>query len=439
MKTNIAKSDRRRPAPVEIFSDINNLPGAVWLDSSLTFDDRGINSFIAHNPAAEIIWENDKVIVRGLDKKVVYKNKYTFFDQLERLTQKHAWAIGFISYEAALPFLGLDFPDKKPSIPLAHFNFYDTLIKYDNSSRLINNFEENKLFQQLPKKNRFDFDNRNIKNRCLSDIQPVISRADYVEKINTIKNYIREGDIYQANFTTRFDMESNLSPYDVYLRLRYLNPAPYSAFLNFGDYQIISSSPERMFKKEGDYITSSPIKGTIERGKTKKEIRTNINKLLDSDKDKAELLMITDLVRNDLGKIAQTGSVKVDKLFKTEVYSSLIHLVSDISGRLDGNVSLTEIFKALLPGGSITGAPKKRAVEIINEVEHIPRSVYTGCIGIINKDCADFNIAIRTMIYKDGFYQLHAGGGIVADSNAESEYDEMLLKAKNLIRSLGIH
>jgi para-aminobenzoate synthetase component 1 len=148
--------------------------------------------------------------------------------------------------------------------------------------------------------------------------------------------------------------------------------------------------------------------------------------------------MIVDLERNDLGKIAHIGSVRVDELFKTEVYSSLIHLVSDISAHLKPEVRLPDIFRALLPGGSITGAPKRRAVEIINQLETTPRSVYTGCIGYLDGDRADFNIAIRTMLYRDGVYHVHAGGGIVDDSDPEAEYQEMLLKAGNLLRALGV-
>lgn len=420
-------------SPKEIFSNIADLPGAIWLDSSLSFDDRGRYSFIAFKPVAEILWLDNSVIIKKHNKTVEQKSCKLFFEQLELLTKQYEWAVGFISYEATLPFLGFEIGTKSESVPLAHFCFYDSMIVYDN----INKTFLNNNYSEIITKHDRDVDNSKHKEPSKSRIKAVLSKSEYLENIEIIKNHIKEGDIYQANFTTRFDVESDASPYDVYLKLRELNPAAYSAYLNFGDYQILSSSPERMFKKDGDFITSSPIKGTIKRGKTDSELGENINKLLNSAKDKAELLMIVDLVRNDLGKIAKTGTVKVDRLYKAEVYSSLVHLVSDISAQLKTDVKLHDIFRALLPGGSITGAPKKRAVEIINSLETVPRSVYTGCVGIINNDNADFNIAIRTMTHKDGIFRLHAGGGIVADSDVEAEYDEMYLKAKNLIKALG--
>jgi para-aminobenzoate synthetase component 1 len=233
-------------------------------------------------------------------------------------------------------------------------------------------------------------------------------------------------------------VNSDSDPFDVYRRLRRLNPAPYGAYLNFGNYQVLSTSPERMFLKQGNQISTSPIKGTIANGSDLSSSELNRSRLLQSEKDRAELLMIVDLERNDLGRIAQTGSVQVERLFKAEIYSSLIHLVSDISAELRHDVKLKDILNALMPGGSITGAPKKRAVEIIADMERDPRSVYTGCIGYVDGDTADFNIAIRTMIHSGGQYHVHAGGGIVADSDPVAEYEEMLLKARNLLRALGV-
>jgi para-aminobenzoate synthetase component 1 len=192
-----------------------------------------------------------------------------------------------------------------------------------------------------------------------------------------------------------------------------------------------------MFYRHRDLITACPIKGTIKSANNETERTVQLEKLLNSTKDKAELLMIVDLMRNDLGKIAKTGSVEVSNLFCAEEYSSLIHLVTDVSARLKDNIKYSEIFEALMPGGSITGAPKKRAVEILQEHEPAPRGAYTGCIGYVNGDKADFNIAIRTMFHQNNLYQINAGGGIVADSEPNSEYQEMLLKANNLFRALG--
>jgi para-aminobenzoate synthetase component 1 len=222
------------------------------------------------------------------------------------------------------------------------------------------------------------------------------------------------------------------------MRLRQLNPAPYSAYIDFGEYQVLSSSPERMLYCCDGRVHSSPIKGTIARGSTESETAANLERLVQSEKDRAELLMIVDLVRNDLGKVARIGSVNVDRLFRPQVYSSVIHLMADISAERRPGVGLEQLLAALLPGGSITGAPKRRAVEIIDALEVTPRSVYTGCIGYVKGGAVDLNIAIRTMVRYAGVYHIHAGGGIVADSRPETEYDEMLLKAANLFKCLGV-
>jgi para-aminobenzoate synthetase component 1 len=269
-------------------------------------------------------------------------------------------------------------------------------------------------------------------------VSATISRDEYLSRVRRIKEHVHEGDIYQANFTSKFEVATGEQPFDVYSRLRQLSPAPYAAFLNFGDMQTLSSSPERMLLREGTHIITSPIKGTIVAGETAAEIEVNRQRLLASAKDRAELLMIVDLERNDLGKVARTGSVRVDSLFRTELYRSLIHLVSDVSAEINDATSTRSVLQALLPGGSITGAPKLRAIEILQQLEETPRGLYTGCIGYMKPGRADFNIAIRTIVHQNSVYHVHAGGGIVADSSPEAEYEEMLLKASNMFRALGL-
>jgi len=397
--------------------------------------DRGRFSIIACRPVMDLWLDDCRIKINRENKSTTIHDYSTFYDLLEKFLKDKPkmYAIGYITFEATLPFLGLN-----PICREARFLFYDSVLIYDhmkNEYRLSNSEYDN--YTALFKKNRSLVSTNRI-DQWNYEVQPVITRENYFEKINRIKWHIHEGDIYQANFTTCFEVNTDLPPFAAYRQLRQLNPAPYSAYMNFGNYQILSSSPERMFKKEVAHITTSPIKGTIARGENPAEEKANLNRLLNSEKDKAELLMIVDLERNDLGKIAETGSVKVNELYKPEIYSSLIHLVSDIEAVIKPGIGMKDIFRALLPGGSITGAPKKRAVEIITTLESTPRSVYTGCIGYINGERADFNIAIRTMERRDGKYFIHAGGGIVADSEPEAEYEEMLLKAKNLFKALGL-
>ena len=343
------------------------------------------------------------------------------------------WAIGYVSYEAALPWLSLA-PGSMSELPEIHFFVYDRILVYDNLTGV---FSDPDLALEWMETGDETRDHRQGVKAPEAVLYPTLSRQEYLERIDRIKWHIREGDIYQANFTCRFDGHCHFDPFAAYLRLRRLNPCFYGGYLNFGDYQILSSSPERMFLWSDNRITSSPIKGTIARGQSRGETERNLGRLINSAKDRAELLMIVDLVRNDLGRIASTGSVNVDSLCRTELLSSVIHLVADISARPRPESTLADVFRAILPGGSVTGAPKRRAVEILRDLEATPRSVYTGAIGYVGAGRADFNIAIRTMIHQHGCYHIHAGGGIVADSQPEAEYAEMVLKASNLLTAIG--
>ena len=421
--------------PQKLFAPLSNQPGAIWLDSSLTSGDRGRYSFIARNPSMEAILEDDRLTVRKKDGQVLTYSGRGWLDVLDRLwADGKRFSVGYLSYEATLPFIGLKPIRKHPVFPDARFLFYDSVLCYDHQTLSL--LATNPDYDDYADLTSDDSPSESITNSITSKVSSTLSRRTYLDKVDIIKQHLHEGDIYQANFTTRIDISSNCHPFDAYSRLRQLSPAPYSAYLNFGDYRILSSSPERMLLKHGDRITTGPIKGTIARGGSRAEQECNRTRLLNSEKDRAELLMIVDLERNDLGRIAQTGSVTVDALFRSEVYSSVIHLVADISATVKPRTTTGQILATLLPGGSITGAPKKRAVEILNELESVPRSVYTGVIGYVHNGCADFNIAIRTMIHHGCIYQVHAGGGIVADSDPELEYNEMLLKAGKMLESL---
>ncbi|MDM8129386.1 aminodeoxychorismate synthase component I, partial [Paraclostridium benzoelyticum] len=262
-------------------------------------------------------------------------------------------------------------------------------------------------------------------------------KSEYINAIEKVRDYIKQGDIYQANLTQRFSGKTNLSSYQLYKRLRDVSKAPFAAFLNFENYQVLSNSPERFIKCIDNTIEARPIKGTRPRGKTVEEDIRLQEELRNSEKDKSELLMIVDLERNDLGKISEIGSVKVPELFVIEPYANVSHLVSTVTGKLKDSLSSTDVIKATFPGGSITGAPKIRAMEIIDELEPTQRNVYTGSVGYIgfNGDM-DFNIAIRTLIKKDENIFFQVGGGITWDSNPEEEYQETLDKAKSIMKAV---
>jgi aminodeoxychorismate synthase component I len=401
--------------------------GTIWLDSSLVIGDRGHCSYQATGPILDVCLEQDRLVVQHADGRRIESSARLARDYLRELwSDASKYSVGYVSYEAMLPLVGIN-PKRVPGIPALRFLVYDSLVELPAINYGSSPWDD------------FDAALAAVAPRHHRAVSSSLTRSEYLERVATIKEHIRQGDIYQANLTCRFEVKTAIDPFDAYCRLRSLNPAPYSAYLNFGDYQILSSSPERMFLKTGDRITTGPIKGTIAHGNTAKETEANRRTLLRSEKDRAELLMIVDLERNDLGRVCRTGSVTVDTIFRPEVYSSVIHLVSDVSGRLRDGTDVVEIISALGPGGSITGAPKKRAVEILQQLEPVPRSVYTGLIGYVHGNRADFNIAIRTMVHQNGTYHIHAGGGIVADSRADTELEEMLLKAGNMMRALGIN
>lgn len=277
-------------------------------------------------------------------------------------------------------------------------------------------------------------------------VQPALSfrsnftREAYVEAIARTVEYVLAGDIFQANIAQRFlaDLPASFDPWAFYKRLRMRNAAPFAAYLAFGDLTFASSSPERFLKVEGDRVEARPIKGTSKRWADPHADGSSSRALLDSEKDRAENVMIVDLLRNDLSRVCRPGSVEVPKLCGLETYASVHHLVSVVSGRLREGLSVGDLINASFPGGSITGAPKLRAMEIIAELEGHARGVYCGSIGWMGfSGDADFNIAIRTAAIAHGRAVFQAGGGITALSDPRAEYDETLTKARAVFEAFG--
>jgi len=266
-----------------------------------------------------------------------------------------------------------------------------------------------------------------------------LSRTAYRRAAEQVLTYIGAGDIYQANLAQRFTCPYGGTGWDLYRRLRAVNPAPFAAFMEMGGWQVVSGSPERFITVRGRHIETRPIKGTRPRGATPDEDQAQLAELLASEKDAAELVMIVDLQRNDIGRVCEYGSVRVPDLRRVEATPNVWHTVATVEGRLRPEATTSDILKATFPGGSITGAPKVRAMEIIAELEPVRRDVYTGAIGYLGFDGRlDLNIAIRTAIVKEGNVYFHAGGGIVADSDPGAEYRETLAKGSGIARALGV-
>ena len=263
--------------------------------------------------------------------------------------------------------------------------------------------------------------------------EPVWGFDRYAAAMVTLKEYIAAGDVYQANFTFPMTAQMTGHPADLYAGLKIRQPVGHGAYVDLGDDVLLSRSPELFFEVNGSgQITTRPMKGTMPRGASPQMDHANKNWLMSSAKDRAENLMIVDLLRNDVGRLAEIGSVKVPKLFSIETYETVHQMTSEVQAQLRPNLTVTDLFTALFPCGSITGAPKIRAMQIIAELEEAPRDAYCGAIGWLSPDGPmGFNVAIRTLLVgKDGDVRLNVGGGIVYDSTAEAEYEEALWKAR---------
>jgi len=268
--------------------------------------------------------------------------------------------------------------------------------------------------------------------------QSNFTREAYLQALSRIREYIRQGDVYQVNLTQRFSFPLSGEPYYLFLRLFQVNPAPFYAYLNCGDFQVLSTSMERFLCRRGDYLETRPIKGTRPRGLTPAADAVLRQELAASPKDDAELSMIVDLLRNDLGKVCRPRTVKVKEHKRLEAYQNVYHLVSVVAGQLQPGCSAVDILRATFPGGSITGCPKIRAMEIIDELEPHVRHVYCGAIGYLGLHRnLDLNVAIRTAIITRGRGYFAVGGGVVYDSREEDEYEETLHKAGTLFRVIA--
>ncbi|MEW6351866.1 MAG: aminodeoxychorismate synthase component I [Thermodesulfobacteriota bacterium] len=272
----------------------------------------------------------------------------------------------------------------------------------------------------------------------VGSLRSTFSREGYLDAVEKIRTYIRNGDVYQVNLSQRFEFPFAGDPFDLWKGLFQRNPAPFFAFINAGDHQVLSTSMERFLLRKGSQVETRPIKGTRKRGATAAEDEELRDELANSPKDDAELSMIVDLLRNDLGRVCQPRSVRVTEHKRLEAYENVYHLVSIVLGTLRPNVSHLDLIRATFPGGSITGCPKIRAMEIIDELEPVARHVYTGCIGYLGwHDNLDMNIAIRTAVIHRGRGLLSVGGGVVYDSDPADEYDETLHKGRTFLRLFG--
>jgi para-aminobenzoate synthetase component 1 len=436
-------------APDELFAGLCDRPGAFLLDSALPAGGLGRYSFIGFDPFLVLRASDGEVRLQRAEGEEAFRGDV--LNALSGLLEKYrctarpdipfpGGAVGFFSYE---------FGAKLEKVTSSHVNdlaapevelgFYDGILMFDLVAHRafmvanpIDKADPAEIFQRLQRTLSHPRQNQQKKPKSKLEMAgplPDFNKNAYLQAVARIKSYIAAGDVYQVNLAQRFASTLPCHPYELYRRLRRRSPAPFASYLNMDSLQVVSSSPERLLRIQNGRVETRPIKGTRPRGTTDADDLRLRAELLASEKDRAELLMIVDLERNDLGRVCEPGSIQVGELFRLETHPTVHHLVANISGQLRPKCGVVDCLRALLPGGSITGAPKIRAMQIIDELETTRRGVYTGAIGYLGFDGnCDLAIAIRTILCAAGRAYYHVGSGIVWDSDPESEFQETIDK-----------
>ena len=400
-----------------------------------------ITSFSSDDPLSEI-------------QKITSSFKSADINNLPRF---YGGYVGFFAYESAryaekkiadLPAKESKFQEHMPEIFLVKA---EQLVVYDNfknTAQVIFNADPSKHSYEIVKNQinemKASFSSASTlaeitfkDPKSLKHFESNFKKEEYIEAVNKIKNYIKEGDVFQVVLAQDFYSKFDLNPFDLYRAIRKLNPSPYMYFLDLEECQVVGSSPEILVRLENDKLTLRPIAGTRKRGKDPEEDKQNEDDLLNDPKELAEHLMLIDLGRNDVGRVSEIGSVKVTDKMVIEKYSHVMHIVSNVVGTLSKDLDYLDALKASLPAGTLSGAPKIRAMEIINELEPSSRGIYGGAIGYISwNGNVDTAIAIRTAVIKDKMIHVGAGAGIVADSIPENEWLECIQKSKAFVDAL---
>ncbi|MEO6904274.1 MAG: anthranilate synthase component I family protein [Bacteroidia bacterium] len=386
-----------------------------------------------------------KIIALGSTSELVLQDSTPALEQLEDFISKtKGWLFGYFSYDLKNEIEMLSSKNKdKMEFPLLHF--FSPKIVITITKEIITIFYNasflNKNEAELILKNAF-LENIEMaaKEALTIKIETKISKESYVNSVNDLKQHIRKGDIYEVNFCQEFFAENvEIEPANLFERLNSLSAAPFAAYCKFNTHYVMCSSPERYLHKRNNTLLSQPIKGTTRRSKNIEEDAQLKSNLLNNTKEQSENLMIVDLVRNDLSRIAETGSVKVDELLGIYSFKQVHQLISTVSCKIKKNITFTEIIKSTFPMGSMTGAPKIKAMQLIDKYESSRRGLYSGAIGYITPERDfDFNVVIRSILYnaKKKYLSFMVGSAITDKSNAEDEYDECLLKAKAMLEVL---
>ena len=433
-------------------------------------------SFIGAGNSSLIKFEDEVFTMKTSGKEVVKVKTKSPLDELEKVINEYrlyknpelnhfvGGAVGYLSYDLVKYFENIKLAKDKLSLPEIMLYLTDVVIVFDhflNRMKIISTVKIEKdtekdadkaYFQSIQKieeieskifssskngnGNNFSYLADNTKK---FDIKSNFSKQKFLEAVKKAKKYIIDGEAFQVVLSQRFSIDSLSNPFNIYRALRTTNPSPYMYYINFGKFKIIGSSPEPLIKINGRKILTCPIAGTKKRGASPKEERFLVSSLLNDEKEMAEHNMLVDLSRNDLGRVCKFGSIKIKKYMSVEKYSHVIHLVSRIEGTLDKKSTIYDALKSTFPAGTLTGAPKIRAMQIISELEPDCRGPYGGVVGYFGYDGSlDTCITIRTAIIKDGKAYIQAGAGIVYDSVPENEWNETLNKAGALFKAIKL-
>lgn len=438
-----------------IFNKIAHLPWAIFLDSGQPQSEFGHYDVMVANPFVKLITKRD--VTEVIDANGAVSTQDDPFDVLKKAIAPYqigktelpfeGGALGYFAYDLGrslekLPSIAVD----AEQLPEMMVGIYDWAVVVDHRLKqayLVSHAQNAATQKEWPMLCALFEAPCDALNRSafavISALTSNLTPTAYRQAFEKIQQYIQAGDCYQVNLAQRFSVQASGSGWDAYQSLRDISPAPFMAYMHLQDgpseIEVLSASPERFLQVYGEHVETRPIKGTRPRAADPIQDRENAASLQNSPKDRAENLMIVDLLRNDIGKVCETGSVHADHLFALESFANVHHLVSTVTGKLKPNMTAIDLLRACFPGGSITGAPKLRSMEIIEELEPNRRGIYCGAIGYIGFDGnMDTNIAIRTAIYSHQEMRFYAGGGIVADSECEKEYRETWDKASSMLQ-----
>lgn len=429
--------------PVSLFQKLAlSRKYAFLLESAETKEKVGQYSFIGFDPIKLFVFKNNSKKNPLKILKNAYKNiKYEANSALPNL---QAGFVGYFSYETARHFEKLNLPLRNPQIPEGIFFMPKYLLVFDHYKRTLTLIAYNEkdlktLFSLLKNSTQTKESSFRLAGSPQNIATNGKNEKNFKRMVNDASEKIRSGEIFQIVLSQLFKQKTKTAPFNIYRKLRVVSPSPYMYYLQYPAFSIIGSSPETLVRTEKDEIIIRPIAGTRLRGATEEENKKLELELINDPKEQAEHMMLVDLGRNDIGSIAKKGSVKVTQLMKLERFSHVLHFVSEIRGKKRKNKSLFDIFKAAFPAGTLTGAPKIRAMKLIAEFEKQPRGIYGGAVGYFDlSGNMDFAIAIRTILYKDGTAYLRAGAGIVYDSIAANENKECLNKARAPLTALSL-